>query len=124
MRIIIALRVLASDTINANTKSLLPSRKTLIRSALTVGISILIASLLVIVPTLLLRPKSFAQKKTSQAVIYTGENKGRIQLSYEESSFMAISARHIIVHTETPVFRYEISVSSSQGIPLYESNYE
>ena len=37
---------------------------------------------------------------------------------------MTISARHIIIHTETPVFRYEISVSSSKGIPLYESNYE
>lgn len=124
MRIIISLRVLASESSNTNRKTHLPSAKTIRRCVLTVSISAFIAALMVIVPTLILRPKSFSQRKTNSTSIYNAQNEGRISLSCDESSFMTISARHIIVHADTPVFRYEISVSSSKGIPLYESNYE
>lgn len=124
MRIIISLRVLASESSNTNRKTHLPSAKTIRRCVLTVSISAFIAALMVIIPTVILRQKTVAQKKTNSTSVYNGQNDGRISLSYEESSFMTISARHIIIHTETPVFRYEISVSSSKGIPLYESNYE
>ena len=116
-RIVISLKVLVSEEKNI---------KTSVRQIiLTSGISTVCCCLIILTPILIMEAKKQTPAQQVQTKITQAEEESQsITVSYEESSFRSLSARHIIVSSSLTIYRYEISLTSSQGIPLYESDYE